>query len=135
MQVAGRFEDYSDFGSTLNGKLASRLELVDGLALRGAVSTGFRAPSLQQQFFAAAATNNIGGVLVDAVTLPVNNPVAIALGATPLKAEKSFSWSAGAQDQMARMAGWRLARRSRSGAGRVRAPPSPSRDGDGRGDA
>ena len=96
VQVAGRFEDYSDFGSTLNGKLASRLELVDGLALRGAVSTGFRAPSLQQQFFAAAATNNIGGVLVDAVTLPVNNPVAIALGATPLKAEKSFSWSAGA---------------------------------------
>ncbi len=96
VQVAGRFEDYTDFGSTLNGKLASRLELVDGLALRGAVSTGFRAPSLQQQFFAAAATNNIGGVLVDAVTLPVNNPVAVALGATPLKAEKSFSWSAGA---------------------------------------
>lgn len=96
VQVAGRFEDYTDFGSTLNGKLASRLELVDGFALRGAVSTGFRAPSLQQQFFAAAATNNIGGVLVDAVTLPVNNPVAIALGATPLKAEKSFSWSAGA---------------------------------------
>ncbi|UYV16904.1 TonB-dependent receptor plug domain-containing protein [Porphyrobacter sp. ULC335] len=96
VQVAGRFEDYSDFGSTLNGKLASRLELVDGFALRGALSTGFRAPSLQQQFFAAAATNNIGGVLVDAVTLPVNNPVAVALGASPLKAEKSFSWSAGA---------------------------------------
>ena len=96
VQVAGRFEDYSDFGSTLNGKVASRLELIDGLALRGAISTGFRAPSLQQQFFAAAATNNIGGVLVDAVTLPVNNPVAIALGAAPLKAEKSFSWSAGA---------------------------------------
>ena len=96
VQVAGRFEDYTDFGSTLNGKLASRLALFDGFALRGAVSTGFRAPSLQQQFFAAAATNNIGGVLVDAVTLPVNNPVAIALGATPLEAEKSFSWSAGA---------------------------------------
>ncbi|RNJ64081.1 MAG: TonB-dependent receptor [Porphyrobacter sp. IPPAS B-1204] len=96
VQLAGRFEDYSDFGSTLNGKLATRLELIDGFALRGAVSTGFRAPSLQQQFFAAAATNNIGGVLVDAVTLPVNNPVAVALGATPLQAEKSFSWSAGA---------------------------------------
>ncbi len=96
VQVAGRFEDYTDFGSTLNGKLASRLEVIDGFALRGALSTGFRAPSLQQQFFAAAATNNIGGVLVDAVTLPVNNPVAIALGATPLEAETSFSWSAGA---------------------------------------
>lgn len=96
VQLAGRFEDYTDFGSTVTGKLASRLELVDGFALRGAISTGFRAPSLQQQFFAAAATNNIGGVLVDAVTLPVSNPVAIALGATPLKAEKSLSWSAGA---------------------------------------
>ncbi len=96
VQVAGRFEDYTDFGSTLNGKIASRLSLVDGFALRGAISTGFRAPSLQQQFFAAAATNNIGGVLVDAVTLPVNNPVAIALGSSPLKAEKSVSWSAGA---------------------------------------
>jgi iron complex outermembrane receptor protein len=95
VQVAGRWEDYSDFGSTLNGKLASRFEMVDGIALRGAISTGFRAPSLQQQFFAAAATNNIGGVLVDAVTLPVNNPVARALGASPLKAEKSVSWSAG----------------------------------------
>lgn len=96
VQVAGRYEDYTDFGSTVTGKFATRLELIDGLALRGAVSTGFRAPSLQQQFFAAAATNNIGGVLVDAVTLPVSNPVAIALGATPLKAEKSVSWSAGA---------------------------------------
>ncbi|MCZ8370580.1 MAG: TonB-dependent receptor [Porphyrobacter sp.] len=96
IQAAGRFEDYTDFGSTLNGKLATRLEIVDGFALRGALSTGFRAPSLQQQFFAAAATNNIGGVLVDAVTLPVSNPVAVALGATPLKAEKSVSWSAGA---------------------------------------
>jgi hypothetical protein len=96
VQVAGRFEDYSDFGSTLNGKVASRLELIEGFALRGAISTGFRASSLQQQFFAAAATNNIGGLLVDAVTLPVNNPVAVALGATPLKAEKSVPWSAGA---------------------------------------
>jgi len=95
IQFAGRFEDYSDFGSTVNGKVASRWEFVDGVALRGAVSTGFRAPSLHQQFFAAAATNNIGGVLVDAVTLPVGNPVAQALGASPLKAETSVSWSAG----------------------------------------
>jgi len=96
VQVAGRVEDYTDFGSTVNGKIATRFEVVDGFALRGAISTGFRAPSLQQQFFAAAATNNIGGVLVDAVTLPVDNPVAQALGSSPLQAETSFSWSAGA---------------------------------------
>jgi iron complex outermembrane recepter protein len=95
VQLAGRYEDYSDFGSSINGKLAARFEIVDGLALRGAISTGFRAPSLQQQFYAAQATNNVNGVLLDTVTLPVDNPVAIALGATPLDAEESISYSAG----------------------------------------
>jgi iron complex outermembrane receptor protein len=96
VQGAGRYEDYSDFGSDWNGKLAARFEPVKGFALRGAVSTGFRAPSLQQQFFSASATNNVGGLLLETVTLPIDNPIAIALGATPLKAETSVSYSAGA---------------------------------------
>jgi iron complex outermembrane receptor protein len=96
VQIAGRYEDYSDFGSDWNGKIATRLELTDGFALRGAVSTGFRAPSLQQQFYAASATNNVNGVLLETVTLPVDNPVALALGARPLDAETSVSYSAGA---------------------------------------
>ena len=50
VQAAGRYEDYSDFGSDLNWKLAGRFEPIDGFALRGSASTGFRAPSLQQQF-------------------------------------------------------------------------------------
>lgn len=95
LQLAGRFEDYSDFGSDLNGKAAFRFEPVEGVALRGAVATGFRAPSLQQQFYAASATNNVNGVLLETVTLPVSNPVAIALGATPLDAETSISYSGG----------------------------------------
>jgi iron complex outermembrane recepter protein len=95
VQAAGRFEDYSDFGSDWNGKLAARFEPVDGIALRGAIATGFRAPSLQQQFYAAAATNNVNGVLLETVTLPVSNPVAIALGAKPLDPETSISYSAG----------------------------------------
>jgi iron complex outermembrane receptor protein len=95
LQLAGRFEDYSDFGSDWNGKVATRVEVADWLSFRGAVSTGFRAPSLQQQFFAASATNNVGGVLLDTVTLPVNNPVALALGSGPLQAETSVSWSVG----------------------------------------
>lgn len=95
VQVAGRYEDYSDFGSDINGKIAARFEPIDGIALRGAVSTGFRAPSLQQQYFAASATNNVGGVLLETVTLPVDNPIAVALGATPLDAETSISYSAG----------------------------------------
>ena len=95
MQAALRYEDYSDFGSDLNWKLAGRFEPIDGFALRASASTGFRAPSLQQQFYAAQATNNVAGVLLDTVTLPVNNPVAVALGATPLEAESSLSFSGG----------------------------------------
>jgi iron complex outermembrane receptor protein len=95
VQLAGRYEDYSDFGSDINGKIAARFEPVEGIALRGAASTGFRAPSLQQQFFAAQATNNVGGVLLETVTLPVDNPIAEALGSSPLDAETSVSYSAG----------------------------------------
>jgi iron complex outermembrane receptor protein len=95
VQVAGRYEDYSDFGSDWNGKIATRFEPVEGIALRASASTGFRAPSLQQQFFAAQATNNVNGLLLETVTLPVDNPIAIALGATPLDPETSISYSAG----------------------------------------
>ncbi|WP_162527144.1 TonB-dependent receptor plug domain-containing protein [Sphingomonas solaris] len=95
VQLAGRYEDYSDFGSDFNGKAAARLELVKGFAIRGAASTGFRAPSLQQQFYAAQATNNVNGVLLETVTLPVDNPIATALGATALDPETSVSYSAG----------------------------------------
>jgi iron complex outermembrane receptor protein len=96
LQLAGRYEDYSDFGSDWNGKIATRFEPVEGFALRASASTGFRAPSLQQQFFAAQATNNVNGLLLETVTLPVDNPIAIALGATPLQPETSVSFSAGA---------------------------------------
>ena len=95
VQAALRYEDYSDFGSDLNWKLAGRFEPLDGIAIRASASTGFRAPSLQQQFYAAQATNNVAGVLFDTVTLPVDNPVAQALGASPLDAEQSFSLSGG----------------------------------------
>lgn len=95
LQAALRYEDYSDFGSDLNWKLSGRIEPTPGIAVRASASTGFRAPSLQQQFYAARATNNVAGVLLETVTLPVDNPVAIALGATPLDAEQSMSFSGG----------------------------------------
>ncbi|RST31357.1 TonB-dependent receptor [Sphingomonas ginkgonis] len=95
VQGALRYEDYSDFGSKLNWKLAGRFEPVSGIALRASASTGFRAPSLQQQFYAAQATNNVNGILLDTVTLPVNNPAALALGAQPLKPERSRALSGG----------------------------------------
>jgi len=93
--LAGRYEHYSDFGSTWNGKFAARWEMFRGYALRGSVSNGFRAPSLHQQFFTTTSTNFIGGLPVDIATVAVNSPVAQALGSNPLKPEKSFNLSAG----------------------------------------
>jgi iron complex outermembrane receptor protein len=94
--IAGRYENFSDFGSTWNGKFAARWEPVEGFALRGSVSNGFRAPSLHQQFFTTTSTNFIAGLPVDISTLAVNSPVAVALGSRPLKPEKSFNLSLGA---------------------------------------
>ena len=87
--LAARAEDYSDFGSTSNGKLSARYAFSDKVALRATASTGFRAPSLQQQHFQSTATNFIDGVPYDIVTFSVDNPAAIALGAEPLKPEES----------------------------------------------
>jgi len=100
--LAGRHEDYSDFGTTDTGKASVRIEPLKGIAFRGTVSTGFRAPTLQQQHYASSST--IGVLLPGAATtvlapvraLPVNDPVAIAWGAQPLKPEKSTNYSVGA---------------------------------------
>ncbi len=94
--VAGRFEHFSDFGNTLNGKLALRYEFAPGYAARGSISNGFRAPSLHQQFFTTTSTNFISGVPVDISTVAVDNPVARALGSTDLEPEKSVNLSVGA---------------------------------------
>jgi iron complex outermembrane recepter protein len=99
LNVAGRTERYSDFGSTLDGKVAARFEPVRGFALRGAAGTGFRAPSLGQSYFSATSTNFIviNGVNTpfDIRTFPVNTAGANVLGARELKPEKSVNLSAG----------------------------------------
>ncbi len=95
VQAAGRYEHFSDFGDTVNGKLAARFEPIDGLALRGSVSTGFRAPGMAQQFFSTTSTNNVNGTLIEIGTFPVGSPIAVALGAQPLKPEKSVNFGGG----------------------------------------
>jgi len=94
--VAVRAEDYSDFGGNVSGKLALRYDFTDSFALRGSVQNGFRAPSLQQQYFATTSTNFINGVPFDITTFPATDPVAEALGAKPLDAEESINFSLGA---------------------------------------
>jgi iron complex outermembrane receptor protein len=94
--VALRYEDYSDFGDNVSGKLAVRYDFTESFALRSSLQNGFRAPSLQQQYFATTSTNFINGVPFDITTFPVSDPVAQALGAQPLDAEKSTNLSFGA---------------------------------------
>ncbi len=98
--VAGRFEHYDDSaGNTLSGKVSTRYELAPGLAIRGGVNTGFRAPSLAQTGFSTTqnTTTVIGNTPVSTIAkfLPVNSAAAIALGAQPLKPEKSLNYTAG----------------------------------------
>lgn len=99
VQAAGRYEHYSDFGDTWNGKVAARFEPIQGIAIRGSVSTGFRAPSLAQQFFTTTSTNNtvINSVptLIDIVTVPATSRVAAALGGKQLEPEKALNLAGG----------------------------------------
>lgn len=101
--AAIRAESYSDFGETVTGKLALRYDVNDSFALRGSVQNGFRAPSLQQQFFTATSTNFINGVPFDITTFPATDPVAAALGAKPLDAEESVNYSLGAVFRVGRV--------------------------------
>ncbi|MEX1251504.1 MAG: TonB-dependent receptor, partial [Hyphomonas sp.] len=93
---AVRGESYSDFGETLTGKLAARYDFNDAFALRGSIQNGFRAPSLQQQFFTTTSTNFINGIPFDITTFTVDDPIARALGSEDLDAETSINYAAGA---------------------------------------
>jgi iron complex outermembrane receptor protein len=99
--VAGRYEHFSDFGNTTNGKLTLRYSPTKPLIFRAAASTGFRAPSLGQSWFSAVSTNFLPDPVTGIVgpfevgTFPVSSPIAVALGAQPLKPEKSKNYSGG----------------------------------------
>ena len=98
--VAGRFEHYDDSaGNTASGKVSSRYEIARGFAVRGGVNTGFRAPSLAQTGFSTTQnTTTVIGTTPTSTTskfLPVDSAAAVALGARPLKPEKSLNYTAG----------------------------------------
>ncbi|MBH0079620.1 TonB-dependent receptor plug domain-containing protein [Pseudoalteromonas sp. NZS11] len=95
LAVAARYEDYSDFGDTLNGKIATRYSLTEDLALRASVSTGFRAPSLQQQYFTSVATVFVDGEPTETGTFAPSSDVAKALGSPGLDAEEATNYGVG----------------------------------------
>ncbi|MBP0904672.1 TonB-dependent receptor domain-containing protein [Mariniflexile gromovii] len=96
MSAAVRFEDFSDFGSTLNGKLAMRYKVGENTNIRGALSTGFRAPSLHQQFYSKSNTLfNDQGIAQEVGTFTNNSQAAKLFGIPKLKEETSFNASLG----------------------------------------
>ncbi|MCY4477264.1 MAG: TonB-dependent receptor [Gammaproteobacteria bacterium] len=96
-QYALRYEDFSDFGDTINGKVAARYNATDRLALRGALSTGFHAPTPGQANSQRIATtfDNDLGLQVESGTVPPTHPLALAAGGSPLTEEKSTNLSVG----------------------------------------
>ncbi len=96
LQTALRHERYSDFGSTTTGKLAAAYRLTGDLLLRGSLSTGFRAPSLQQVYFSSTFTDFVSGRPLDVVLAPNGGPIANAAGIPRLKDEESKSFTLGA---------------------------------------
>lgn len=96
LSVAGRYEDYDQFGTNFSYKAATRYELSDAFAVRGSISTGFRAPAAGQ-VFGTSLTSQLdgrGGFILDAVLVP-GSPAAQVFGSQSLKPETSFNMSAG----------------------------------------
>tara|TARA_R110002096_G_scaffold433400_1_gene652062 strand:+ start:140 stop:2830 length:2691 start_codon:yes stop_codon:yes gene_type:complete len=95
LAAAVRYEDYSDFGSTFNGKLATRLKISDDFSLRGSISTGFRAPSLAQLYYNLIFNNIVAGASVPSLLSANNSTVTKAFGIGQLNEEKAFNASIG----------------------------------------
>jgi iron complex outermembrane receptor protein len=91
VDLAGRYEDYSDFGSTTVGKLTARYDFNPMFALRGTVSNGFRAPTLQEEFYSGTNVSPSSAT----VQLPANSGPALIAGFAALKPEKSTNYSLG----------------------------------------
>lgn len=94
--AAMRYEEYADFGTTLDWKVTGRAQVNDAVAIRGAYSTGFRVPTAGQTNLRNVTTEFTGGKLADIATLPATNPVAQQKGAIPLVPEKSSNATVGA---------------------------------------
>ena len=101
--AAARHEDYSDFGTTTSVALSGRFDFTDTFALRGSASTGFRAPTLGQQYYSETTSasygpgNSLGlpaGIYLRGL-VPVDNEIATLLGSEPLNPEKSRNFTFG----------------------------------------
>ncbi|MFD2285037.1 TonB-dependent receptor [Pedobacter petrophilus] len=100
--AAGRYENYSDFGSNFSYKFTGKVKLIGDVALRGAYATGFRAPSLHQQYFNNESTQFVGTVATQVLTVNNSNPIVGQFGVGELKPEISKSGSIGLAGRIAK---------------------------------
>src|SRR6185312_9605920 len=91
LDLAGRWEHFSDFGDTKVGKITGRYDFTPALALRGTASTGFRAPTLAEEYYSATNVQPNSAF----VQLPPNSAAARLIGIDPLKPETSTNFSVG----------------------------------------
>ena len=91
VDVAGRYESYTDFGDTEIGKITARYDITPEWAVRGTASSGFRAPTLAEEYYSATNVAPTSAV----IQLPPNSPAAALLGLKPLQPEVSTSYSVG----------------------------------------
>ncbi|HEX4713255.1 TonB-dependent receptor [Phenylobacterium sp.] len=91
IDLAGRYSHYSDFGEATVGKLTARYDFNPVFAVRGTISNGFRAPTLQEEFYSGTNVSPSSAT----VQLPANSPSAVIAGFSPLKPEKSTNYSVG----------------------------------------
>ena len=92
LDIAGRYEDYSDFGSARSGKLTARYDFSPQFALRGTVSNGFRAPTVAEEYYTKTSTSPTS----TGVTLASNSAAAALFGLGNLQPETSVNYSLGA---------------------------------------
>jgi len=95
VQAAARYEDYDDFDAELVWQLAAKLDLSDTFGIRGSIGTAFRAPTPGQQGTTNVSTRLPNGFPVATGLFPAGGPIAQALGAVPLKPEKSDNYTLG----------------------------------------
>ncbi|MFN8355312.1 MAG: TonB-dependent receptor [Spirosomataceae bacterium] len=95
LAVALRYENYSDFGSNISGKLASRLKLSESISLRGSINKGFRAPSLAQTFNSQTTSTVQAGAIIQTKQLPNSDPRLKQIGIEDPKAETSWNYNLG----------------------------------------
>lgn len=91
VDLAGRYEHYSDFGGRVIGKGTARYDISPTFAIRGTVDSGFRAPTLAEEFYSATNVSPTTAV----VQLPANSAAAKVLGFQNLRPERSFGFSFG----------------------------------------